>query len=338
MEYTGAVIGKTQLDEFVSIVPGIYSAKDDKRSTWDVWYHTIHHAAAIGEEVRKGAAGSQLLIEIADFSLWLFTIIHKLNGTIGQKKSKRETVQERIIRIKNTCSDLLWNKYPRMCPVCYWRRTKGDRGPEGVEGFLSPCDCLLYDVEGRNQSQKRLHVTTMRAFCDDNRSRKPKGVDEWQEMFSTIFKANLPHLTLVDIAFHLLEEIGEVSDAIIRMYTYKKEDFIKKDEPLWRQIWLEEEFADVFSWLFTLVEKLNLMRETADEYDRWRFGATFVARKPMHLSEIIWKRYGSDDLRRFYCPHCTEPECQCPIVLVPPDRSIAELLQNVSEDIPKKGD
>lgn len=335
MKYSGAAVRKMQLDQFVTVVANIYSAQDQKRSLWDVWCHTIHHAAAIGEEVRKDPAGDRLLIEAADCSLWLFTVVQRLYGQMGETKSQIESPQESLVRIQNTCSDLLWNKYPGMCPVCFWRRN--GKSKERDMAFLNPCDCLLYENERLDQNEKRLRATALRAFSDNNRSLKPTGVDKWQEMFAKIFKANLHQLTLTDIAFHLFEEIGEVSDAMTRMYTYTVKTFVP-GELYWRQVRLEEQLADVFSRLFTFVEKLDLVRETTHKYDQQQLRATSAKRKPVRLSEIIWSRYGSERPGYFYCPHCKKPLCECPIVLVPPDRSIAELLQNASEDIPEKGD
>jgi NTP pyrophosphatase (non-canonical NTP hydrolase) len=320
-----------QLDEFVAAIRRIYSEPDSKRSIWDVWLHTNHHAAAIGEQVRRGTAGRELLTEIADFAMWLFTTVHKLQGEIGVRNSPAETPQGTLIRVAHGYSDLLWNRYPGLCPVCYWRRTEGDRAREESPAFSNACDCLLYDVETRDQSQRRRHAKALRGFSHDKRDRKPRGVDEWQDMFAKVFAANLRHLSLTDIAFHLLEEVGEVSDAMVRMYTYLEE--IAPGEPSWRQIWLEDELADVSSWLFTLVEKLDCVRQTADEHDRWVFGTNVVERRHIPLSRIIWKRYGSNELEDFMCPH-PPPQlrvCTCPILIVPYDREVKEVQDRLQD-------
>jgi len=321
-------VGQIQLDNFVEAIPKIYHNKDVKRSIWDVWMHANHHASAIGEEVRKGISGRLLLTEVADFSMWLFTTVNKLRGEIGVSKDG-ESEQESLIRIGHGFSDLLWNKYPGLCPVCYWRRTEGDRTKEEDSGFGNPCDCLLHDVETRSQDQKRQHTKALRAFSREHRQEKSRGIDRWQKMFARIFEANPRHLTLTSIAFHLLEEMGEVSDAMVRMYTYRKEDFVD-GEPSWRQIWLENELADVSSWLFALVEKLDTVRQTANEYDEWRFGTSF-RNKRITLSQIIWKRYGSDKIQDFICPHPPPQKsvCTCPLILVPADRSVKDLQAKV---------
>ena len=204
-----------------------------------------------------------------------------------------------------------------MCPVCYWRRTDGgNRRKEKGKNFRNSCDCLLFDIESRDQSEKKRRTKALRAYARQIIKCKPVSVDDWQDMFARIYKANLRHIDLSDIAFHLLEEMGEVSDAMVRIYTYSRIRPLTSEEPLWRQTWLEEEIADVSSWLLALVEKLDFVRETADEYDRWRFKDTFAARTKIQLSRIIWTRYGSDERKCFYCPHCKETTCNCEIKFI----------------------
>src|SRR5258708_1836862 len=96
---TSKTIGRIPLDELVQGVHAVYSGKDAKRSLWDVWMHANHHASAIGEEVRKGSTGGQLLEEIADFAMWLFTMVKKLQGPIGSAKPPNDSQQESLIRI-----------------------------------------------------------------------------------------------------------------------------------------------------------------------------------------------------------------------------------------------
>jgi NTP pyrophosphatase (non-canonical NTP hydrolase) len=311
--------GNLDLDDFVKEIQNIYDNQDQKRSIWDVWLHANHHASAIGEEVRKNKPGGTLLVEIADFAMWLFTFLVKLQGTTGKAKAADHREEESLIRVTMGFSDLLWHKYPGMCPVCYWRRTDGgNRKKEKNKHFGDSCDCLLFDIESRDQSDKKPHTKALRAYAREIIKCKPVSVDDWQEMFARIYKANLRHIDLRDTAFHLLEEMGEVSDAIVRIYTYSTSVPPPPKELPWRQMWLEGEIADVSSWLLALVEKLDFIRETADEYDKWRYKGErpFAARTKIQLSRIIWTRYGSDERKCFYCPHCKETTCTCEVRLI----------------------
>lgn len=324
MGATSTTIGQMQLDGLVEAVHGIYSAKDAKRSLWDIWMHTSHHASAIGEEVRKGSA-AKLLSDLADCAMWLFTTVQKLQGPVGSPKPPSDSLQESLIRVASSYSGMLWNRYPGLCPLCYWRRTAGDRRKESKPGFRNPCDCLSHETPERDAEQRRLHVGALRVFSQDAAAAKPSSVDNWQEMFTTIFAANLRHLELSDIAFHLLEEMGEASDALIRMYTYKDSNFVV-GEPRWRQIQLEDQLSDVSSWMFALAAKLDLLRRGEVGRTKWLKGEEKSQGERLLLSQIIWRRYGSDELETFACWSCRMPSCSCKIVLVPPDRSVDELL------------
>jgi hypothetical protein len=325
-----------QLDEYVTVIARVYEANDRHRSLWDVWCHTLHHAAAIAERARKNASADDLFQEIADFALWLFTAVHKLEGPVGEMRNTNETQLETVIRIRSGCSNLLWHRYPRFCPLCYERRTRGNRKLENRQNFPDPCNCLLNDSQPQQKPIRRAAVVALRGFSEETRNKKPKSIDEWQEMFGTVFRANLKHLSLVDATSHLLEELGEASDAMIRMSSYKNKDF-RKGEPDHCQLRLEAQVADVFSWLFAVVEKIRSTRNGLD-YKRRRSKVVAVT-AAVRLSEIIWGRYGCEDLHSFRCPFCKRTVCACPLVFVPATRPIEEMktLFKSSPPSPAKG-
>lgn len=318
-------IGEMPLDNFVKEVSGIYHIQDEKRSIWDIWLHASHHAASIGEEARKYKPGEKLLAEIADFSMWLFTFVGKTKGPIGSP-SEHQEIESCTIRTNENLefSDIIWNKYPGICPVCFWRRINN-----GIkisdENLQKPCDCLIYEVESRDQSRPKDRAQGLHGYVKQYYKHKPISVDQWQDMFKEIYLANLRHLSLIDIAFHLLEEVGEISNAMVRMYTYTKDEF-QSGEPSWRQKWLENEIADVSSWLFTLVNSLELIPEIARAFQKFAFDREVFVSERITLSRIIWHRYGDDHLESLYCPHiCKKQVCECPIVLVHDNDSLAKM-------------
>jgi NTP pyrophosphatase (non-canonical NTP hydrolase) len=311
-------VGQIPLNEYVAVVARIYSKHDNHRTIWDVWSHTLHHAAGVAEQIRRGAADKDLHIEIADFSLWLFTLVLKLTGRFGQSDGRSETPGESLIRIHNDCSDLLWHKYPKTCPSCYARRIgAGAVGEERLEP--KPCDCPTHPPLPKDGKLRRERINALRQHSEKIRSEKPSSIDEWQEMFRTIFAGSIEARSLTDLALHLMEELGEVSDAMIRMYTYRENSFID-GEPNWRQSSLEAQIADVFSRLFVLVEKLSLVK-TKEQLGN---AQPYI---PVRLSTIIWGRYGSESEGSFYCPSCSRLVCSCGIILVPATRPIEDLLE-----------
>ncbi len=314
MKITRGKVGHLPLDEFLTAVAGIYSKQDESRSVYDVWLHATHHAASIGEEVRKFKPGEKLFQEIADFAMWLFTFVGKTNIPLGPA-SNPHGIEESTIRVRNEIkfSDIIWNKYPRLCPVCFWRRFQETGRIEDVHA--DSCDCLIHKVETRSKAREKKQLNKLEEYASMHSVEKPPTVDEWQKMFNDIYEANLEHIDLEDIAFHLLEEVGEVSDAIVRSYTYVGGE-LKGHAPYWRRRFLESEIADVASWVFTLVNHLELVPEIAREFQKFVFGSTVFREEKITLSRIIWKRYAWPR-NSWYCPHvCELPECACPITLV----------------------
>jgi NTP pyrophosphatase (non-canonical NTP hydrolase) len=325
MKYSQEAVRRMQLEEYVAVVPKIYSKHDQHRSIWDVWCHTLHHGAAVAERIRKKAPPDELFKEIADFALWLFTSVHKLSGRPGKRKMLGEAPVETVIRIESGCSDLLWHRYPGVCHLCYARRLRSHGRPARGVDLLDPCDCSQHEPDFRDKNTKRVDSRELRKFSESHSSRKPHTIDDWQGMFATIFRANLEQLSLPDISLHLMEELGEVSDALVRTYSYAKKDF-RAGEPNWRQARLEGQIADVFSWLYALVEKLNEMSQDELGTKLGSIEAKSRVSKRVTLSEIIWKRYGSDRLHAFHCSVCGKPVCGCPLVFVPATRPLKELL------------
>src|ERR1017187_8511073 len=101
MRHSRESVGSLQLDDYVAEIAEIYRANDRSRSLWDVWCHALHHAAAVVERLRKNASSTRVSEEIADFSLWLFTAVHKMEGRLGEAREQIETPRETLIRIQS---------------------------------------------------------------------------------------------------------------------------------------------------------------------------------------------------------------------------------------------
>ena len=321
MKHSAATIGRMALDDYVDAVPHIYGAHDAYRSIWDVWCHTLHHGAAVAERIRKGAPPEKLFVEIADLAVWLFTTVQRLYGRPGKRKTPSETPVETLIRTRSKCSDALWHRYPGVCHLCYARRTR----KHSVAEIFAPCDCQSQEPDHRDKETKRADQKALRDFSNRMRKKKPRSIDDWQTMFGTIFARNIEVLSTVEIGFHLLEELGEASDAMIRMYSYSKGNFVRR-EPNWRQARLEDQIADVFSWLFSLVEKLNAAERFVQEGQTGSKSSNQRESGHITLSGIVWSRYGRDRNGGFRCPCCDSAVCSCQLIFVPGTHSVKELL------------
>jgi hypothetical protein len=325
MKHSSLTVGKMQLDDYVDVISEVYGRQDGNRSLWDVWGHALHHGAAIAERLRRKAPAAELMREIADFSLWLFTLVHKVGGEVGQPNGgAAETAVEPSIRVSSGCSEMVWHKYPGLCPVCFRRRNEDRTISQPSETLRQPCDCMLYRNFSLSKDAWRDNIIGLRGYSETIRDGKPASIDQWQTMFLEVFEANLRALPICEIVLHLMEELGETADAMVRMYSYKTDTFVQ-GVPRIRQLRLEAEIADIFSWLFAVVGKIDLLKQQGVDIDCWQMSEEFKVGEPLRLSQIIWKRYGSDSLGSFYCPFCENAGCTCELVFVPVNRTMEEL-------------
>ena len=303
MECIGATVGQLQLDEFADAISSVYENHDRRRSIWDVWCHALHHAAAIAEEVRKGALRpaqlNKIRQEVADLTLWLVTAVSKLR----RKQAVSETAElprDAVVRISVPMARLMWNRYPGICPWC-------KSGPPDV----CKCDAMGIPRRRKVKETERQRAVETRRIAAENLSAMPGSIDRWQDMLGNIYRLSLEKASFEKIVLHLLEEMGEVSDALIRMYSYGQS--IRVGEPRARQMRLEDELADTASVLFGLVERLHMDKKDPS----------------LKLSTLVWAQYGADDLKGFYCRHCNHKVCDCQITLV----ESTELIRNTLEDL-----
>jgi len=335
MNCTHDNVGELRLDAVVDAASTVYARHDRNRSLWDVWSHALHHAAAIAEEIRKlslpAANDGKLRQEIADLALWLFAMIAKLKGPLGSPVQINEVPQDSVVRISVNASDLMWNRYPGVCPWCYCAVHAGDNARIDEADFGRPCCCDSLGIAEREKQKEELRARAKRTrlLAKEHMSRRPRSIDDWQNLIGNLYRQRLGQMTPSDVALHLLEEMGEVSDGLIRMYTYSGRDSIE-EEIFPRRARLEDELADVLSWLFGIVECLEL-RKRSQPNDGLLTDVPAASTVRLRLSQILWARYGSDEKHTIRCFHCGAEQCVCDIQLIQSKEQVEDLLAKLSK-------
>jgi len=304
-------IGSLKLDDFVLATSMVYRHHDEKRSVWDVWLHACHHASSLSRSIqrRDGSAPA----EIAYLSMWLFTFVHRIGGTIGTPLPGDRSEEETIIRTTSPYAAVLWRNFPGLCPDCYWRRSGGgDRALERIDSLARPCDC-----GSRNPTDQGSMVpcaAAVRDFADRPISNRPSSMDEWQAMFAAILSAS-PTSTKIT---SLLEQFGQAGDAMVRLYTYSGRHPATREEVARRYIRFERELSEVTALIFSLAQ--------ADI-----FGPR-DSESPPTLSRLVWQQYGSEERGAFVCSHCESCPCGCDIRFVPSEVSAGSIRQAAEPD------
>lgn len=322
------------IDDYVEDC-GVIWIVDPERPVSDLYYHVVTHASALGEAIRRELY-DDVVHQLGRLTIWLFSLVKKL-------QSEKEGI-DRIFTMPTPLSEMIWNKYPNCCHACFGREYslplhRGEKVQEKKwTGDIVPCTCLLHlaEVERRSQRlslyEKRLIKDKIREYAKKNKPVEASelSLDKFQERFQQIFAPNLFATSIESIAFHLLEEIGEVSEALSSLYTYKKDKYARYKNYLRKRRDLENEIADVFSWIFALANKLRDIFSLPDRYFKKIVPDAplkFRFRRYLTLSQIIWETYGNKEHGVLGCRDCKKLVCGCPIYLVNSEEKVNSLLQ-----------
>jgi NTP pyrophosphatase (non-canonical NTP hydrolase) len=296
--------------------------KDAERPVFDLYYHVALHTSKIGESLRREQY-DDALHELAETTIWLLSLVNKLN-TVSEGP-------DRIFRLRTPVSQIIWNKFPNCCPVCFSRLMSepGKSRANGWLGKMHKCDCLLRlsEVEVRNQipgpspEVKKEIKKKLRAYADEYRpqSERRLGLKAFEQRFEQIFDASIFVMSIETIGFHLFEEIGEIADALMSVYTYR-EDELKPALRAEKIHELENEIADAFSWIFSISIKLRSIYTLPDRtFKRLTGGGARILslsfEDHMWLYQIIWDDYGDPRLKQLRCRDCGKSVCDCDIRL-----------------------
>lgn len=354
--------GKVSLEDYVSDFHHIYENTDSQRDVTDVLLNLISSTSMVSESVRRKRYW-KVSRDLANVIAWLCGFAAKLGSNLEGS--------DRIFAFELRFTDAVWNKYPGLCPVCFSRQVKDqvrDRAimqrllsdkevQDTLEKFGLPggtfqrCFCMSAydDPETRHEidpKQKSILSSNMAKLRLEYASKrrdafKPTGyVSYFENMFLQIYGANIRNTSFEDIVFHLQEEVGEVSEALTRLYTFNKDEHPLPDRKLRgeRIALLCEECADVISWIFALILKVRFMiidaeastdsvsGASAEETENVvrEPGGSFESREPT-LFSVVWSGYGGDGHLR--CGDiCRESICVCPWHIARKPRQVSEIL------------
>lgn len=299
-----------------------------RRPALYTWLRVVAHATTACEEVRK-RAWDVTLRELGDLVNWWLAFIAKLNRLATVPENDNDVVFALPLRP----SDIVWLKYPEVCPVEFGLAVGEGNLPTWDNRPADLCQCLARKKENEDRSpeQKELAKTRLREFAIRNSERRPESMAELESCLRRVFSSSVYAIQIDEIAFHLLEEVGEVSQALAQAsishaVTQKDapSELFETERTIAAQS-IAEELADVFSWTVSLVDKLRLQFESLEKYSAVPvpeegsaeaktlkqiqelvvFGAQRV-----NLADIIWRMYG-EPFGEFRCRVCKLATCRC---------------------------
>jgi hypothetical protein len=317
---------KASLEMYQNDVVRVWPTNMTERPTLYIWLHVLRHATTACEGVRK-YEWNVILDELAGLILWWLAFIAKLNSLA------RSPGDDVIFALPFSASQVVWNKYPRVCPVEFGLYVSGHSTAsldviwEATADMECTCLARKKDVENRS-SEEKLHAREkLYTFAHEFRRRKPKNLSGFEDMIANIFSSSIYILTPHEIAFHLMEEIGEVSRALADLEVSQTATTKSKthhstfeSERISRVLDLSDELADVFSWTVSLISKVRFFLSSFDDYFESTSDtetSTLANIKALlgrdanriNICDIIWRKYGIGG--RIRCPVCRDAPCTC---------------------------
>lgn len=300
---------EASIEDYIRDVKVIWPL-NSRRSPLHIWMEVVGTAARVCEGVRK-LEWDIVIDELAALIMWWFAFIGRANDL---DKGSGDFV---LFRIPDKAEDILWRNYPGCCPVCV--ATSIQNNPNhSIEQVLvnTTCTCLItkQSVEERAQDIKQLTARLVKETSQLRFEDKPVTLFDFAEMFAELYQANIYLLSPEEIAFHLLEEVGEVSDAIVDATIHRQstirprpknenlEEFIKEAKEKMEHI--EKELADVFSWSIGLLEKSKQILSSAsrlcNKFNEETINKAVLNRlleilnvptQTLNIVDMIWKKY-----------------------------------------------
>lgn len=324
----------------------IYCNVDRTISPSDMWLQVVNDASQLVEEIRKGRLirskekRPDALRQLIKMFCWICGFIGKytLDDTWGIQDPIKSLLKQ------NSCPDLnnieesfekwILSKYPRVCPVC------------GHEYCVCSSYKAITEFRDQNVEHYGLTYSQLQARWSEQKGdskRKLKEdinniigqwpLDRWLQMFNRIYGMSHFGMTIESIAFHLLEEVGEVSNEILyirqlrQMKKHKISHIIKGaikniDDPddILEKIFannqalesltnsnilsLKNELADVFSWISALLYKI---------YSQANGG--YLPNVKIQFSKEL-EGYFTTSQDAFGCHFCGHPKCSVNCVMI----------------------
>lgn len=207
----------SSLDDMVTYINEIYEQSNSERDFTDIilmFFEDIGRCFQLTTRKRE----DEVVQMLPSMFKWFCTLY---------SKSDNKSVQ---------VSDMLWLKFPNICPYCKDKT----------------CSCKV--------GKEILDIAYISKISEQNKKDKPKNLNDWQNHFQKIYPRNMENSSYVGNVSHLAEELAELSEA------YRK-SYLKKDIPC-----VQMELADVFSWIVGLANLIHGIEQAKKEKGIYRFG------------------------------------------------------------------
>jgi NTP pyrophosphatase (non-canonical NTP hydrolase) len=330
--------GQASIDDYFQDTITIWIRDREESSVFDLSENIYAHTSHVVKNVRRNQP-EYVIDSIADTTMYLLSLLAQCHHSNNEL--------DRPFHIDTNPSDIIWNKYPGMCPTCFDSRvTDALYSKEEVRHKprqLTTCDfyaidsCLIKWVqeysdpmpciclskgtfpEGRHQPLHKgtNYLDTLRVkYAQLLRAsgHKPSSMLELEDMFTKIFQNTYSSFSLENTTSYLQEEVGEMAEALKDCYKYDTPVEPWYPEVEQRNLKLQDEIADVFSCLFVTFLKIKSWCIEAEEYisklSADSLSTNTTVSEAMTFSELIWSKYGRSKKSGEVWEYMKCPKCE----------------------------
>jgi pyrimidine deaminase RibD-like protein len=219
---------KRELDRWYETINSIYWSRNFYRDATSIFTHLVEVIGGLSllasEKEKKWVAPEEFVPKVVAW--WL-----ALCGKVGIR----------------SVSDLLWTKFPGVCPYCL-------KCPHSSE------ECMERKAKLGGPDWQSLGV-----IGEKDRARRPHSLGEWQRLFATIYPVQQTEDYGASFA-RLAEELGELAEAL-RIFSAVPGYFLS-------------EAADVFAWLMHIQNLIEFKKKVPKEGRGQLMGIAFCKAYP----------------------------------------------------------
>ena len=295
------------IKDWMEIFSELYSQADSNRTPQQFWIAIMAHGSSIGESIRR-INFPDLIYYAAHIFCWLCSFVNKC-----------KEIKNDIFSFTESISGVVSLKYPLVCGHCE----------------ANPCQCHPTKMDAiKDKAAHYGKLLTRREGII--RAVEEYSIALWQNIFGEIYGEQIHILTLENIGFHFLEEVGEGAIAVRKLSQFKRivnekiegidsaflneltkvkgivenynkyykseVDYTSKDPEILKgrivdaKMSMVIEIADTFSWFCSILNKLDSISKNC------KF-------KLQLLEEKLKEEYFEDNKPR--CPTCKQKPCSC---------------------------
>lgn len=304
------------ISNWEAVFSHIYTEVDSKRTPEQMWTAVMAHTSVVGESVRK-VAFHDILTAASSTFCWLASFTNKCSN-----------LENNIFTINHSLSQIVSFKYPNVCGLCRrlpciceplkMEKIKDKSGQYNeliklwklIEKSVDEYTIEQYKDIFRNIFGGRIYVQSLENigfhFLEEvgEAAVCVRELSQLRNIVNPETGIELEFINEISSIPGLVNQYNNLKSKILEINVASNDSEMLKARAVKAKIGLLIEIGDTFSWLFSIMNKLDMIAE-------------FVFTKPekhpefmIPLENILQKKY-LDKEGKPRCHACGKPSCEC---------------------------